>query len=170
MTSIYCQDVPNGGIIETKTDAFFVSAPKGWVFSFEEGQRSGLEAVMYPLGSNWADAPTVFYVNTAHLNNTSQKNVNDVIEHDIERIKAANASVNIEYGTTLNTGKRKNAAITLYVLGNQYDNYEAVAYIQEDNMVAILVMSTRDHELFQRHFPDFVYLVESYYYIEKAEK
>ena len=121
-------DDMNTGLIYGKDHAFSLSAPEGWVLDNSIGVKQGLFAVFYPRGGSWEKSPVTMYVNTA--NPSPGDTLEDFIKADFEQMKKGSPGIVMKTGSSIETSKNKVAAVR-YFTGDKWDNYEAVAYLQE---------------------------------------
>lgn len=151
------------GIVYGKNHAFAVGAPEGWTLDNKSGVSVGLHAVFYPLGENWSSAVTVMYCNTASKEVKETETIEKLIEYDINVFKNK-SKADVTDSENLQTSDKKMA-----IVKNFYDstnkNYETVAYIDEKDVVVLLVLSSRNKEEFERSLESFRKLVSSYYFI-----
>ncbi|MBI5047919.1 MAG: hypothetical protein HZB54_03065 [Deltaproteobacteria bacterium] len=164
-TLVFGQNDANSGIIYGDDHVYTLTAPKGWILDNSSGVSQGLHAVFYPIASSWGKAVTVLYTNVVHMNSTNDKNLDNVIQHDIERFKQNAPSLRIEEKERIEIDKKNNKARVFYFLGDSHDNYEAVAYIPEDKVVVLIVLSARNEKEFRANIKAFEELTKSYYFI-----
>ena len=158
-----------GGIIYGKDHAFIIQAPKGWILDIESGVSQGIAAVFYPKGSSWQKSTVIMYINTASKASEENETIEKLIEYDISEFKKHSSSLKIKTAPKIITGDKKKA-IVKYFSGDQYGNYEAIAYIDERNIVVMIVLSSRSEKIFKAALPAFKKLVGSYNFLtEKIE-
>ena len=152
-----------GGIVYGKDHAFGISAPKGWILDNSSGVSQGLHAVFYPKGGSWQESPAVMYANTASRKSEGNETIEKLIAFDIGQFKSNNPDVKIaDLGSFLTKDKKKAIVKTF-----AYTQYEAVAYIEEETIIAMLVLTTRTEEQFKNSIPAFRELVSSYFFMTK---
>jgi hypothetical protein len=151
------------GIVYGKDHAFIISAPKGWILDNSSGVSQGLYAVFYPIGGSWEKSQTVMYVNTASRTVNGNETINKLIEFDIKRFKSNYSDVKIGNLPSVVTKDNKNSIIVTF----EYKQYEAVAYIEEEAITVLLVLSTDTKEQFQSTIPAFRDLISSYQFLTK---
>ena len=158
------QDSAATGIIYGPHHAFIVSAPPGWILDNEAGKRMGLDAVFYPHGQTWRDAPAVMYVNPAAPPPAASADAGRVMRDDSARFAAESPHLRIIRAPPLRTsGKR--VAYVRYYSGDIRGNFEAVAYIAESTVTPIIVLTARTRPAFDQALPAFRQLVQSYQFI-----
>lgn len=155
----------NSGIVYGTDHAFNVKAPSGWILDNSSGVSQGFQAVFYPIGGSWENSNTVMYVNTASKKVEGNETIEKVIEFDLENFKQRGAEVFKDTVITLNNINKK--AVLKYFNDKNYENYELVAYIDEETIVAFIVLSSRDKEEFFSSIPKFIELLNSYMFLTK---
>jgi hypothetical protein len=153
------------GIVYGKGHAFGVTAPAGWVLDNHSGRSAGIVVVFYPERSSWKNATAVMYANTARR--PADTSLESFITEDWQRFKANGADVKMVAGPPETTADNKQAQVR-YFSGDKWDNREAVAYIQEDNVFVMLVLTSRTQESYNLALPAFQQLVKSYNFLTKA--
>lgn len=141
-----------GGIVYGDEIGVVVSAPSGWVFDAESGVSQDLHAVMYPVGSSWANATEVMYVSIAKLDTGAS--LQDFIDGDIARFRERSPSLAVEASAPLELSGGKSAQVR-YFSGDSWGNLESIAYATKGSSVAIYVLSCRTKEGFDRSLPAF---------------
>ena len=120
--------------------------------------------VLSPNGQKWDSAPTVMYVNPLHQKTGTRRSLLQMIDHDVaEFIKKAPRG-RVTAAAALRTGKAKTAEVRYFAPAGGAP-VEAVAYVPEDELVVLLVLSSRDPAGFKRHLPAFESLVSSYQFV-----
>jgi hypothetical protein len=158
-----------GGIVYGQGYAYLIDAPKGWVLDTHSGVSNGLHAVFYPRGSSWSKSPTVMYVAWASKKKEGVTTLQQIIDKDAAKFKKEDPAIVITDGRPLKTGDGKTARVRLFK-GDQGGNFEAVAYVDEQAGVAVLVLTSRNKAAFNRAIPAFEKLVSSYYFYTKDVK
>lgn len=154
----------SSGLVYGKDHAFWVSAPKGWVLDNRSGAPQGLHAVFYRLGSSWSDATTVMYVNTGRL--AKGESLESFIAGDLARFREQSPNVKMTKESSLSTSDKRTADVRRFS-GDQWGNDEAVAYIQEDAVVVMIVLTARNRPDFEGARLSLAELVKSYRFMTK---
>ena len=154
--------LPEGtGLMYDSKYSFWLTAPKGW--SLDNSAKKGLCAVFYPTGSSWEGSDVVFYVNTraktAAIQSAADAARDDMAEmhHDgsphsrAEKIK----EVKLKLGRT--------AEIWEYT-GDQWGNYERIAFVVEKEGLSCIVLTARTKKEMDGAIPAFEQVVASYDY------
>jgi hypothetical protein len=160
----YAQDGSKTGIVYGKNHAFLVEAPDGWVLDNQAGLSEGLFAVFYQEGESWQYGKVVMYVNTASLEHRKHKTLNRLIKSDIRDFKKHSRNIKIVYGDTLLT-QDSSSAFVVNFFGDNFGNYESVAYIDAGKVAVMIVMSAKSEALYNENYPAFKLLVQSYFFI-----
>jgi len=156
--------VRNAVVIEGDDHLFMVAAPRGWILDDTSGMGSRIRCVFYPKGQTWASAPTVMYVNPMHGYGLKERTVSAMIaENEREFHKRAPKGRVFEAGS-LKTASNKTAKVRHFA----YDGgepTEAVAFVPENELVMLVVLSARDTKGFQSGLGPFRELVGTYAWV-----
>lgn len=143
---------------------FAICAPQGWVIDDTSGMGSRIRVVLYPKGQKWATASTVMYANPLHQDAKRPKALRDMIERDVASFRKNNPKGVVLNGPVMPTATEKRAEVRFFSHeGGQ--PHEAVAYVAEDELVMLLVLSARTAEDFNKALPAFQLLVKSYNFV-----
>lgn len=157
-------DGRNTGLLYGPGYVFSVAAPKDWVLDEKSGARMGARAVFYPEGSSWAEGRAVMYVNTYYKRDPAAETLESVIAGDVAAFKQKSEKLKVVVAPELPTRKEKKAAVR-YFEGDQFNNFEAVAYLDEGKVVVMLVLTARSKKEFEGALPAFAELVGSYLFL-----
>lgn len=152
------------GIVYGRDHAFAVKAPTGWVLDNSSGREQGLHAVFYPKDETWASAKTVMYANAASKSVPGQRTIEELMAYDLEQFRRRAPNVSVTPSTAIKTGDDRTAVVRKFE-GDQYGNFEAVAYIDEKTVVVLLVLSARTKDGLEKAYPAFEELVRSYQFM-----
>jgi hypothetical protein len=150
------------GLLYGQDHAIAFDTPPNWVLDNKSGVEQGLYAVFYPTGSTWANSITIMYLNTIVKKG---RTFDQVLAGDAAAFKN---TTKMDAGA-FPTGDGKKAVVRYFMPTGQ-GNYEAVAYVNEKNIVALLVMSSRDKAHFQASLPSFQKLIGSYHFLDKTSQ
>jgi len=159
-----CQDSMNSGIIYGKNHAFGLTAPEGWILDNQSGVKYGIHAVFYRKGETWVNAETVMYANTASFEFNDVNTLEKLIEYDINNFKMNYRNVKSSKGKDINLKGGKIAKVR-YFTGDKFGNFEAIAYIEEEKIGVMIVMSSKTKTGFDNSLTAFEKLVKSYFFI-----
>lgn len=157
------------GVVYGDDHAFLIKAPGGWVLDNESGVIDGLHAVFYPVGSSWRDSSTIMYAQAWSKYATGERSEPSgallaFMAADALKFKQENPGIVVSDGSPLRTKDGKTALLRIFS-GDKWNNREAVAYIEEPTVVAVIVLSCRDNNSFDRSLPAFKQLVASYEFV-----
>jgi len=150
------------GIVYGADHAFAIRAPNGWVLDNTSGKNHGLCVVFYEEGKSWQGADVVLYANTASKRVEGQSTLEQLIEFDVAQFKSRAPHMRVTSAPNIR------GAEVRHFIGDEYGNHEAVAYIDEELIVVMLVLSARTKEDFERAYPAFQELVESYQFLTSS--
>ena len=138
----FAQQEEGGGIVYGPEIGVLVSAPKGWIFDAKSGVSQGLYAVMYPVGSTWANSKIMMYVTIVISHDSS---LEAFIAGDIERFKKNSPNIVVEKAEPISVTGGSVAEVRLFS-GDKWGNYECVAYVSKGKSVAVYVLSSKNKE------------------------
>jgi hypothetical protein len=148
------------GLAYGRDHAYFITAPSGWILDTESGAGQGVFAVFYPEGSNW-DGPAVMYTNAAARDGQTPL---AAINKDLKAMREHSPNLKVTDGGTISTKDKKLAPIR-FLSNDSHGNYEAAGYVTEKNIVANIILTTRDKKSFDSALPAFRKLVGSYRFV-----
>jgi hypothetical protein len=163
----FCHSIAYAGITETgrgmlfgSNHTFFVSAVSGWVLDNQSGINQGLHMVFYPVGMTWADSPVIVYGRAVPKLEVST--IEAQVKKTIEEFhKNGNPNYLGEKKSSIKAKKGKEAEV-YYFSGDQWGNYEAVAYYDEKDTINFVIYNARSKELFEKYVKDFLEIANSY--------
>lgn len=151
------------GIVYGADHSFVITAPDGWVLDNTSGQPQGLHAVFYREGETWRGASVVMYANTASKRIDGQRTLKELVDYDVDQFRRKSPRLLVAPARSIAVNGRTAEVLTFE--GDQYGNYEAVAYIDEQYTVVMLVLTSRTKAEYDRAYPDFEKLVASYQFL-----
>lgn len=154
------------GILFGVDHAFAVTAKSGWVLDDQSGANQGLHMVFYPKGETWSESPVVIYGRA--ISTTEAASVKSQVERTVNQFRrngSPNHSSEAQAPLTLPSGNK--AELYLFS-GDQWGNYEAVAYFQETKTINFLVFNARTKENFDKYIGDFHKIISSYQNLYKS--
>jgi hypothetical protein len=158
---------PKTGMVYGKDLAFFITAPGGWVLDNESGVRQGLHAVFYPEGSSWQESKAVMYANAAPKGGADT--LEKFIEGDVEKFRENSPALSVTDDAPLPVDGKERVLVRRFSGGNP-PNFEAVAYVEEEKSVVMIVLSARTRKDFDDALPAFRRLVSSYRFLADKVK
>lgn len=144
--------------------AFGITPPEGWTVDDTSGLGSHIRVVLYPRGQKWDSAPTVMYVNPLHQKAESPRTLREMIDRDVADFMKRSPKGRVTAGRPLRTGKAQVAEVRYFAPTGEAP-LEAVAYVSEQDLVMLLVLSSRDGAGFRSGLPAFESLVTSYQFV-----
>ena len=153
----------NAAIIYSDHGGFMISVPKGWVLDRATGQKMGTCCVLYPQGSSWDQADSVIYPNIAEKQ--SGQTLQQLMASDLDGFRQRFPRMNVVEARDLPAGDSAAAKVRLFYGVNQ-GSFELVAYVDEPQVVALLVLSSRSKEALGEALPAFREVLKSYVYMD----
>ena len=141
--------------------SYWLTAPKGWMLDNASGVSQGSNAVFYPKGQTWNNAPVVFYTNASVI--TPQKDtVEKMAQGEIDNFHA-NGSPDYRghYSETWKLPHGGYAQVWKFD-HDRWGNFEAIAYIPEKKTIDFVVITAHSEKLFDQAWSSFRELVLSY--------
>lgn len=156
-----------GGIVFGSEIGIGVQAPKGWIFDSKSGVSQGLHGVIYPDGSTWANANEVIYVQISKM--SEHQTLEQFIDIDLSKFRENSQNLKVEHADkiTISSGQ---VAEVLYLTGDKWGNYEAVAYASKGLNVAMYILSCKSKEGFAKRLADFEKMVSKGFLVNVSFK
>lgn len=151
-------------LLYSEGGAFLVEGPKGWVTDRETGQRLGTCCVFYPEGATWDDAQTVMYPNIM-TKSLGQETLKQLMDSNLSDFRDNNPGMSYEEGEDIPVRSRKAAKLRYFYHVNQ-GSFEAVAYIDEEKIVALVIVSSRTKKGLDESIPLLRSALQSYAYMD----
>jgi len=148
-----------------KDHVFSLKAPQGWIIDTESAAGSGVGFVFYPTGTSWKSSKIVLYARARIKDETVQTVAQQVLYtvSDFKSHGSPNYKVDTQQQHIL--PNKKSVTVVSYS-GDQWKNYEMVAYIEERKTINLLVMNAKSEEEFQKNLPIFYNILDSYQFIQ----
>ncbi|HJT00585.1 MAG TPA: hypothetical protein VJ756_15955 [Terriglobales bacterium] len=153
----------NAAIIYSDHGGFMISVPKGWVLDRATGQKMGTCCVLYPQGSSWDQADSVIYPNIAEKQ--PGQTLQQLMANDLDGFRQRFPKMNVVEARDLPAGEGAAAKVRVFYGVNQ-GSFELVAYVDEPQVVALLVLSSRSKEALGEALPAFREVLKSYVYMD----
>jgi len=154
----------NCGLLYGENHSLTFCVPKGWTLDNTVLNDQGIYAVFYPNGSNWNDAKesgTIMYINVVVRNPGST--LAKMMDADANETKRSSPSAVVNQGEPIKVDDM--VAPVLRFAPGAFDRYEAVAYLGEEKVLVMCVISSKDDKIFRKDYPAFVQLVQSYKFL-----
>ena len=142
---------------------FFIDVPKGWVIDREAGKRGGTCCVYYPQGSTFNNADTIMYPNIA-TKGEGQRTLEEFMKADLARFLEHEPAMRYEDIKDIPLQNERIAKIRLFH-GVNRGSSEAVAYVDEEKIISLFVMSSRNEKAFNESMSLFRSAVKTYTYM-----
>ncbi len=156
----------NGGaaIVYSDGGAFLIEGPKGWTTDREAGQRLGTCCVYYPAGATWDNAETVMYPNIA-TKGPGQKPLREFMAYDLADFREHNPEMSYEDAEDIPL-KNKRTANLRYFHNVNGGSSEAVAYVEEEKIIALVVVSSKTAKGLNETIPLLRSVLQTYAYMD----
>jgi pantothenate synthetase len=138
---------------------FALTKPSGWIVDTEVGKEHGIDAVFAP-----ADGSVSIYPQVWQKQGTLT--LTDVIEQDLAEFRRATPEVEALEAPQMRLADGLMVSVRRFDLGQ--GSREAVAYIDQLLVVVVIVLRAEDAAAFERAWPAFEALVQSYRPLLKA--
>jgi hypothetical protein len=153
-----------GAIVYSEGGAFLIEGPKGWTTDHEVGQELGVCCVFYPEGTTWDNAQTVMYPNVV-TKGPGQKTLKEFMDHDVADFREHNPGMTYVDGEDLPLNRSRTAKLR-YFYGVNKNSAEAVAYVDEDKIIAVIVASSRTTKALNDSIPLLRTVLRTYAYMD----
>ncbi|MFZ0296557.1 MAG: hypothetical protein WAL52_23295 [Candidatus Sulfotelmatobacter sp.] len=153
-----------GAILYSEGGAFMIAAPKGWSLDREVGQRLGTCCVFYPEGSTWDDAETVIYPNIVSKG-PGQQTLHELMASDLNDFRDHNPKMSFEDGEEIRLKNHGTAKVRYFYNVNQGSS-EAVAYVDEEKIIALVVVSSKTRKGLNESIPLLRSALQTYAYMD----
>lgn len=151
-------------IVYGESGAFMTEGPKGWIADHETGQQLGVCCVFYREGSTFDDAETIIYPNIA-TKGPGQATLKAFMEHDLSDFREHNPGMTYEDAENFPL-KNKRVAKLRYFHGVNKGSSEAIAYIDEEKIVALIVVSSKTEKGLNEAMTLLRDMLQSYSYMD----
>lgn len=157
------------GVLFGSDHTFSFTAIDGWVLDNQSGVNQGLHMIFYPKDQTWRDSPVIIYGRAVPLSHVPS--IKGQVDSTVRDFRSnGSPKYKAEENDALSLSGSKLAKV-YHFSGDQWGNYEAVAYIKEIDKINYLVFNSRTKEDFEKYLPSFHKIVESYHnlYISPSE-
>ena len=149
------------GLLFGANHAFKFTATTGWVLDNKSGVQQGLHMVFYPIDFAWNNSPVIAYGRSV----TKTKTLRTIADQVKDTIDAFHREGSPKYrsqaGELLKLHNGRTAQI-YYFSGDQWGNYEAVGYIEEEKTINFLVFNARKKADYDKYIFDFKSILSTY--------
>ena len=144
-------------IVYGKNWAFLFEAPKQWQVACPVNDPSGVVVALWPEGTPWAKAPGMMYVTVSDKGDFS---LEQFAEDELARFRAQSPKLQVQAIEPISL-PNKSPALVRKLSGDQYGNYELIAYADAGTAYLILVFTSRTPKEFARLSSAFTEFVAS---------
>jgi hypothetical protein len=148
------------GMLFGEDHTFKVTACPGWVLDNKSGVGQGLHMLFYPKGETYGDSPVIVYGRSVPKNQvpTIKSQVDNTIR-DFHKNGSPDYRGEKQPFINLTNG---DPVEVYHFSGDQWGNYEAAAYYDEEDTINYLVFNARTKESFDKYIDDFYEIASSY--------
>jgi hypothetical protein len=150
-------------ILQSEGGSFAIDGPKDWIADRKVGHRLGVCCIFYRKGS-WDTTETIMYPNIV-TKGPGRKTLQEVMDSDLASFRKDNPGMTYVDG---DMPFKDRTAKVRYFHGVNQGSSEAVAYIEEEKIVALVVLSSRTEESLTKALPLLLGTLETYVYGAKA--
>jgi hypothetical protein len=157
---------PSGGaaILYAEGGAFLIDGPPGWVVDRETGQKIGTCCVYYPEGATWDNAETIMYPSIA-TKGPGLNTLKEFKDSDLEDFRDHNPEMSFEDGEDVFLKNHRTAKVR-YFYNVNHGSSEAVAYVEEEKIIAVVVVSSKTKKGLNESIPLLRSALQTYSYMD----
>ena len=150
-------------ILQSEGGSFAIEGPKDWIADRKVGRRLGVCCVYYPKGS-WDSAETIMYPNIV-TKGPGQTTLQELMDADLAKFRKDNPGMSYVDGDIPFNDR---TAKVRYFHGVNQGSSEAVAYIDEEKIIALVVLSSKSEKGLTEALPLLLRVLETYSYGVRA--
>jgi len=150
-------------ILESDGGSFAIEGPKDWIADRKVGHRLGVCCVYYEKGS-WDTAETIMYPNIV-TKGPGRTSLQELMDLDLAKSRKDSPGMTYVDGDIPFNGR---TAKVRYFHGVNQGSSEAVAYIDEEKIIALVVLSSKTEKGLLKALPLLARVLETYTYGVKA--
>jgi hypothetical protein len=150
-------------VLQSEGGSFAIEGPKNWIADRKVGRRLGVCCVYYPKGS-WGTAETVMYPNIV-TKGPGRTTLRELMDLDVANFRKDNPGMTYVDG---DMPFHDRTAKVRYFHGVNHGSSEAVAYIDEERIIALVVLSSKTEKGLTEALPLLLGVLETYAYGIKA--
>ena len=147
--------------------SYTLTLPEGWASDSSNAESMMLDMCFHPDTIKWTKSPVVMYSKITHKTDSNQT-IDDVIKMDSEKFRESSPGVMIEKEKVVYTYPQNMPSHIVKFTNEMYKNFESVAYIEEKYHVVMVVIGSRDKDIYESNLRVFRRLTQSYYNLEKG--
>jgi hypothetical protein len=150
-------------VLESDGGSFAIEGPQDWIADRKVGRRLSVCCVYYPKGS-WDTAETIMYPNIV-TKGPGQSTLQELMDSDLAKFRKDNPGMSYVDGDIPFNDR---TAKVRYFHGVNHGSSEAVAYIDEEKIVALVVLSSKSEKGLTEALPLLLGVLETYTYGVRA--
>jgi hypothetical protein len=152
-------------VVEPNKYSYAFAVPKGWEYSFDQGKEFGVPLVFFPRGGSFRNSKTIVYV--SEINEFCAPNcggaIPRAIDQEIEQSRADNPSLRVAIGIPLKIQAGGKAAVRILTgLRDPHQVKEALAFIEHDETIVLVVLTTGDTTTWEQDYALFTEIVSGH--------
>ena len=147
-------------ILQSDGGSFLIEGPQDWIADRKVGRRLSVCCVFYPKGA-W-DAETIIYPNIV-TKGPGKKTLAELMASDLARFRADNPGMSYTDGGDIFL-KDARVAKLRYFHGVNDGSSELVAYIDEQKIIALVVVSSKSEKGLNDSLPSLRAVLQTYTY------
>jgi hypothetical protein len=150
-------------VLQSEGESFAIEGPKDWIADRKVGHRLSVCCVYYKKGS-WDTAETILYPNIV-TKGPGRTTLRELMDSDLARFRKDNPGMTFVDGDIPFNSR---IAKVRYFHGVNQGSSEAVAYIDEEKIIALVVLSSKTEKGLTEALPLLLGVLETYVYGAKA--
>ena len=150
-------------ILQSEGGSFAIEGPKDWIADRKVGRRLGVCCVYYPKGT-WDTAETIMYPNIV-TKGPGRTTLQELMDSDLAKFRKDDPGMTYVDGDIPFNDR---TAKLRYFHGVNQGSSEAVAYIDEEKIIALVVLSSKTEKGLIEALPLLLRVLETYIYGVKA--
>ncbi|KAF0205774.1 MAG: hypothetical protein FD173_719 [Gallionellaceae bacterium] len=140
---------------------FSLKAPTGWIVDTESGAQSRIGLVFYPVGKAWGNSETRMYAQAVPKSANIQT-IDQLVKFTLSDLHTHGSPNSKAKSVASHQLSDDRIAKVVFYSGDQWGNFEAVGYIDEQDAINIFVLNARNRDAFDAALPVFYEILESY--------
>ena len=159
------------GLVYGEDHVVLVCAPDGWVLDNNILADQKIYATFYRKGVTYPEAEkrgTLMYVNVQRKG-AGRETAVEMMKLDAEKTKHESPKLVVQRGAPIVIAggeKQKTRQVPVQTFLNAFGGgYESIAYVEDENTISLVVISSASEQLMRRDYPAFVKLVKSYSFV-----
>jgi hypothetical protein len=151
-------------LLYSEGGAFLIEGPKGWILDQDAGKQIGTCCVYYPQGSTWDNAQTVMYPSIV-TKGPGKKTLGEFMKSDLADFRKHDPAMSYEDAPDVALQHNRVAKVRMFD-GVNRGSSEAVAYIDEEKIIALLVVNSKTKKGLEESMPLLRSALQTYTYMD----